>query len=74
MEEIKETLKKYVEDRYPVGDFLRAVLENDLFAAMSRADSRNRIRIHDICNYIYNKLPMECWGDKETVKKWLKNE
>lgn len=74
MEQIKESLKRYVEDRIPTGGFLRAVLENDLFTASSKADFENRYQLHEICNYIYNNLPSKCWGDKKTVEQWLQNK
>lgn len=71
MENIKHSLKLYVENKIPTGGFLRSVLENDLFGAMSRADWENKTRIHEICEYIYNELPSTCWGSKEIVDQWL---
>jgi hypothetical protein len=70
-ENIKSTLDMYVSHRIPTGDFLYAVLTNDLFAALSRADDLNRYRLYEICNYIYNSIPFNCWGSKETVNAWL---
>jgi hypothetical protein len=72
MDDIKETLKRYVENKIPTGGFLQSVLENDLFEAVARADRYNIHRIYEICDYIYNNLPYQCWGDKEKVEKWLK--
>lgn len=71
MEYIKETLKLYVEDRCPTGGFLRAVLSNDLTEACARADQRNQRQLHEIVTYIYNNLPMICWGSPEKVNAWL---
>jgi len=71
MEEIKETLERYVRDRTPAGGFLSAVLSNDLTEACGRADMRNQIRLHEIVSYIYNNLPMLCWGSPEKVDAWL---
>lgn len=73
MEEIKESLKRYVEYKIPTGGFLQSVLENNLFEAIARADDINRYRIHKICKYIYNKLPSNCWGSKSIVEEWLQN-
>ena len=68
---LKESLQRYVEHRIPPGDFLRAVLENDLMEAIGRADDINRFYLHDICSYVYNKMPLSCHGNKENVKEWL---
>ena len=70
-EEIKESLKRYVENKIPTGGFLRAVLANDLFEAVGRADAVNRHILFDICSYIYNDIPSSCWGSYEKVDKWL---
>ena len=69
----QETLAAYIDKRRPTGDFLRAVLENNLFVAMHRADMHNRFALFEICSYIYNYAPMTCWGSPEVVDKWLKN-
>lgn len=71
MEEIKKTLNRYVDHRLPTGGFLQSVLENDLMGAMGMADHINRQRIFDICRYVYNNLPPNCWGSPEKVKEWL---
>jgi len=71
MEEIKATLDRYVKHKIPTGGFLEAVLSNDLVGAVSRADSINSQRIPEIVKYIYNNLPSNCWGNNETVTKWL---
>ncbi len=71
---IVESLKRYVKQRIPTGGFLRAVLENDLFRAIDRADDDNRRDIHEICMYIYNEIPLTCWGSPEKVEQWLQNK
>jgi hypothetical protein len=71
---IKQALDSYATDRAATGGFLRAVLENDLMRAMSRADLESRAALHDICVYVYNELPSGCWGDPETVRRWLHPE
>lgn len=66
-----DALDRYVEHRIPTGGFLQAVLENDLFAAMGKADVYNRQSLFDIVEYIYNELPRACWGSPDAVKAWL---
>ena len=68
-----ESLKFYVEKHIQPGGFLTAVLENDLTMAVGLADSYNIKLIPTYAHYIYNELPMNCWGSKEKVKEWLNN-
>jgi len=70
-EDMKITLNLYVKEHIHTGSFLRAVLENDLFEAMARADDINRYQIFEICQYIYNNIPTICYGCPEKVKNWL---
>lgn len=74
MEEIKASLQRYVEHHIEPGGFLRAVLENDLFTAVGKADYINIHKLHEICVYIYNVLPITCWGSPEKVEEWLQNK
>jgi len=53
-----------------VGDFLNAVLSNDLFRAMAHGDRENVRRLDAITKYIYNRMPSVCWGSKEKVRRW----
>jgi hypothetical protein len=66
-----DSLTRYVEQHIPTGDFLRAVLENDLMEACGRADEENAIALFQICAYVYNELPTPSHGSPEKVKKWL---
>jgi len=70
-QDIKDAIDRYVEDKCPTGDFLRAVLSNNLMEAMGRADKDNRRDLFAICSYIHNEIPSVCHGSPEIVKKWL---
>lgn len=70
---IRGSLIRYYDDHISVGHFLTAVLSNDLFGAMARADQRNRANLHNICQFIYNNFPVGTYGTPEKVKAWLKN-
>lgn len=65
------SLKRYVEHGVETGGFLRAVLENDLFGAVSRADLENRKALTNIVMFIYNTLPYQCHGNHIRVEEWL---
>lgn len=61
-------IDNYVKHGVPTGGFLHAVLTNDLFGALGRADLNNRIAIWDICRYIHNEIPAGLSGSEEKVK------
>lgn len=70
-EDIKEAIDRYAKERRPVGDFLTAVLANDLMEATGRADADNRKDLFEICSYVYNHIPTRCHGSRQRVKEWL---
>ena len=68
---VKASLDIYISHQISPGGFLIAVLANDLFGALSQADSYNRATIFQIVQYIYNNLPKGSHGSKEIVTQWL---
>ena len=70
-EHTKHSLDAYGKKGVPVGGFLFAVLSNDIFAAVGRADDANYRALGDIVKYVYNNLPMGCHGSEEAVERWL---
>ena len=69
-----ETLKglmEYLHQKRPPGDFLRAVLENDLRMAFHRADSENKKDLEQIVVWCLWELPSNSWGSPEKVADWL---
>ena len=70
----QESLDLYAEEKVAPGGFLKAVLCNDLSGAVSRADSRNLENLPAIVAYVYNRLPMACWGSEEYFNNWLNNK
>ena len=67
----KETLERYILDRLPPGGFLTAVLANDLFTAVGRADHWNNQAFKEICGWIINRAPQDCYGSYAIVNKYL---
>ena len=67
----KHGIDQYVDHGVPTGSFLRAVLSNDLFEAVARADEHNQIALAEICKYIYNFTPTTCHGSPERFEHWI---
>lgn len=66
-----ESLRAYVEYGRPVGDFLTAVLENNLSEACGRADDENIDNLPAYAAYLYNEVPSQCHGSREKVGDWI---
>ena len=61
---------RYLNNGISPGDFLTAVINNDLSEAVGRADDQN---IHLLPNYIkwfYNHAPSGSWGRASATKDW----
>lgn len=69
----REALDRYAQDGVRTGSFLRAVLCDNLFEAVQRADMENKPELSIIVKYVYNRLPCECWGSEKRVDAFLKN-
>lgn len=64
-------MRRYIENGIEPGDFLRAVLNNDLQEACGRADAENQRILFQYVKFLYNYAPSDCWGSPEKVEKWL---
>lgn len=73
-QDVQESLRLYVDHHIPPGDFLLAVLSNDLTESFARADLGNRMAMFWIVGYCYNHLPSGCWGSRAKVKEWLSHK
>jgi hypothetical protein len=54
-------LERYIDQGVPVGNFLQAVLENDLHEAVSRADDDNMANLPAFAAWLYNEAPAGSW-------------
>lgn len=64
-------VKRYFEQRIRPGHFLTAVLANDLYAALGRADDQALKDLPDLVKWLYWEAPSEAYGSKEKLAKWL---
>ena len=69
-----ESLERYRDEGIPTGDFLRAVLENNLRDSMGRADAYNLLALPDIVAWVYNRMPSAAWGSPEKYKAWIERK
>lgn len=70
-EDLLGALERYLNHGIMPGSFLTAVLENNLCEAFSRADHINEKNMKNIMGYIYNRIPLNAWGSREKVEKYL---
>jgi hypothetical protein len=70
-EHTQGALERYLTHGLEPGSFLTAVLTNDLFGAVNRADTWNSQSLADIVKWLYNEAPRGSFGDEELVKAWL---
>jgi len=63
-------MERYIEDGILPGHFLTAVLENNLFNAVMRADANNLKEIPNIVKWLHWEIPSASHGSKENVLHW----
>lgn len=68
-EHCREGMQRYIEQGILPGDFLRAIICNDLVEAASRADIINRYRLYDYAGFLF-QAPSGCWGSEEKMQAW----
>lgn len=68
---MEEPLRQYIIKGTPVGHFLSAVIDNDLFEAVGHADEENAANLPAFVGYLYNEAPSTCYGSKEKRLAWI---
>jgi len=69
---LRGAIVRYIEHGVPPGDFLGAVITNDLFEAIGRADEISRASLLHIVRWFYNNAPRECYGTTSRMVEWVK--
>jgi hypothetical protein len=64
-------IERYIQHGIPPGDFLTAVICNDLKEAVGRADDENIEQLPAFVSYFYNEAPSPCWGSEEKMNDWM---
>jgi len=70
---IAKSLEDYFQRGTPVGDFLQAVIANELFAAIGQADECNIRVLPAIAAYAYLNGPIDSTGSRENYKEWVRS-
>ena len=65
-------IRLYIDEGELPGNFLRAVICNDLRMAVGYADEGNLRNIPAFVDYFYNVAPKDCWGSEERMLAWIK--
>jgi hypothetical protein len=63
---------QYIANGVIPGDFLRAVICNDLKKAVHHADDTNKVLLHLYVIFFYNYSPAPCQGSYEKMMEWVK--
>lgn len=68
---MRAAIKRYIVNRIQPGDFLTAVITNNLRDAVNRADAENLPLLQLYVQWFYNIAPGSCHGSREHMQKWL---
>ena len=69
-EHCRDGMRQWIEQGEQPGDFLSAVLCNNLSRAVGRADGVNRAALHNYVKFLYNDIPSAAWGSWEACRAW----
>lgn len=66
-------LTQYFRNHIRPCSFVEAILSNDLYGSLRRADEENRAHIPLLVEFIYEtgRLPSEAVGSEQAVSAWL---
>ena len=67
---LRDGARRWIEDGLIPGEFLQAVIRNDLLAATNMADPENFENLGSIVQWWWLEAPGLCWGSREKAKAW----
>ena len=70
-ERMHEGILNYVNHGILPGDFLKAIITNDLKEAVNRADDENLDLLVAYVSLFYNHTPFPCYGSKHKMDAWV---
>lgn len=70
-EHLQGGIHRWIESGVVPGQFLQAVIRNDLFDAVARADDVSLGGLRTITLFFYNEAPGGCWGSPMKMREWI---
>ncbi len=67
-------ISRYINQGVLPGEFLQAVICNDLREACGKADDENIANLPAYVAYFYNEVPANCWGSRKTMQEWVQRQ
>ena len=67
-------IRRYVQYGIIPGDFLQAVISNNLVEAVKKADYGNIDNLPAYASYLHEEVPSNIWGSKEIMLKYSKDK
>lgn len=64
-------IERYIKYGVIPGDFLKAIICNDLKEAIGQADDENINNLPAYVGYFYNEAPADCWGNHKKMIVWV---
>ena len=71
-DEMIEAIGRYVDHGIGPGDFLCAVICNNLREAIGCADDENLDNLPAFVAYFHNEVPGPCWGSTLKMTEWIR--
>ena len=72
-DDMKDSIIKYIEYGAEPGNFLTAVITNDLKKAVGHADRTNFELLRMYVQWFYNVAPGESQGDIQKMRSWMQS-
>ena len=64
-------IRRYIEHGIKPGEFLTAVICNNLSDAVGKADEENMRNLPAYAAYFYNYADLRCWKSRENMEAWI---
>lgn len=68
--DLRPGIERWVHLGIKPGDFLTAVITNNLKLAVTYADDTNLRLLPDIVRWFFNNVPASAWGGESIAKSW----
>ena len=70
----KNQLVDYVCTGNVSGSFMSALLTNNLYEAVHKADDTNKLQLVQLVDWIFNHLPVGSYGTFAEVRRWSNHQ